>query len=80
VNQDTQGTARDRGSLEEYTKNMPFESDNKERITNVFLVRSEVKAEKVGIKLPFLHWALGISFSDEDNFWVLLEGIINIKW
>jgi len=80
VNQDTQGTAGDRGSLEEYTKNMPFESDNIERITNVFLVRSVVKAEILGNKLPFLHWALGISFSDDDTFWVLIEGTINIKW
>jgi hypothetical protein len=53
---------------------MPFESDNTERSGDVFFVRSEVNAEKMGKKLPFLHWALGIQFL-KDNFWVLLEGI-----
>jgi hypothetical protein len=53
---------------------MPFESDNTERSGVVFFVRSVVDAEKMGKKLPFLHWALGIHFHD-DNFWVLLEGM-----
>lgn len=51
---------------------MPFESDHTEKIGSVFLVRSGLKKISERESL-FHHWAIGIRFSDSEN-WVLLEG------
>jgi len=76
MNHKTQSTTSDHGLSggHTYNKYLPLESDNTERIGTVFLVRSVIKKNILGTEIPYLHWALGIQFLDEQNFWVLLEG------